>query len=127
MGNPENIKPYEFKPGRSSEEAAAAGRKGGKASGRARRMKKSFREAARWVLSMEVDGTLPDGQSARLTVYESLVLDLLQQAKDPDCKYRLQAFQQLQELAGESPRMHEVDLKRREIELKKQAQEADSW
>lgn len=124
MGNEKNL----IKPGdRTPEERRESARKAGQASGRARRAKKSFREAARWLLSMETDGQLPDGQPARLTVYESLVIGLVQQAQDPDCKSRLQAFQQLQELVGESPRMQEVDLRRLELEIKKQAQEADSW
>lgn len=124
MGNEKNL----IKPGdRTPEERRESARKAGQASGRARRAKKSFREAARWLLSMEIDGQALDGQPARLTVYESLVISLVQQAQNPECKTSLQAFQQLQELVGESPRMQEVDIKRQELEIKKQAQEADSW
>lgn len=44
MANPENIKPYEFTSEQSREEAAKNGRKGGIASGKARRRKKAARE-----------------------------------------------------------------------------------
>ena len=41
-----NIEEYQFKKGRSSEEAAAAGKLGGKASGESRRKRKTLRELA---------------------------------------------------------------------------------
>lgn len=47
MANEENLKP--FKPGRSSEEAAKNGRKGGIASGQSRRQKKTLSELAKMI------------------------------------------------------------------------------
>lgn len=47
MANEENLKP--FKPGRSSEEAAKNGQKGGIASGQARRQKKTLSELAKMI------------------------------------------------------------------------------
>lgn len=46
MANPENLKPHEFTSDQSREEAAKNGRKGGIASGKARRRKKTMREVA---------------------------------------------------------------------------------
>lgn len=47
MANEENLKP--FKPGRSSEEAAKSGQKGGIASGQSRRQKKTLSELAKMI------------------------------------------------------------------------------
>ena len=54
MPNPENVKPYEFTSEQSSEEAAKNGRKGGIASGEARRKKKTLRETAEIMLACEL-------------------------------------------------------------------------
>ena len=54
MPNPENVKPYEFTSEQSREEAAKNGRKGGIASGEARRKKKTLRETAEIMLACEL-------------------------------------------------------------------------
>ena len=54
MPNPENVKPYEFTSEQSREEAAKNGRKGGIASGEARRKKKTLRETAETMLACEL-------------------------------------------------------------------------
>lgn len=48
----ENIIPYQF---RSAEEARESGRKGGKASGEARRQKANFRKTLNLLLTTEID------------------------------------------------------------------------
>ena len=60
MANPENLKGHEFTSDQSREEAARNGRKGGKASGEARRRRKELRElvniAFERVVSHDKDG-----------------------------------------------------------------------
>lgn len=51
MASQENIEKYKFKKGRSSEEAAAAGRLGGIKSGESRRARKTLRDALLGLLS----------------------------------------------------------------------------
>lgn len=54
MGNEKNLEPYRFDSNQSREKAAENGRKGGKASGDAKRRKKTLREAAEIYLSLPV-------------------------------------------------------------------------
>lgn len=54
MGNEKNLEPYRFDSSQSREKAAENGRKGGKASGCAKRRKKTLREAAEIYLSLPV-------------------------------------------------------------------------
>ena len=54
MGNEKNLEPYQFDSSQSREKAAENGRKGGKASGDAKRRKKTLREAAEIYLSLPV-------------------------------------------------------------------------
>ena len=51
MPSPENIEKHKFKKGRSSEEAAINGRKGGIKSGESRRARKTLKEALLGLLS----------------------------------------------------------------------------
>ena len=51
MPNPENIEKHKFKKGRSSEEAAINGRKGGIKSGESRKARKTLKEALLGLLS----------------------------------------------------------------------------
>ena len=61
MANEENLKP--FKPGRSSEEAAKNGRKGGIASGQSRRQKKTLSELAKMI----AENPAPNAAKKKLT------------------------------------------------------------
>ena len=54
MANPENIKPYEFTSDQNREEAAKNGRKGGIASGKARRKKASMERAFKRVFESDI-------------------------------------------------------------------------
>lgn len=56
MPNPQNVKPYQFKKGQiSSQEAAKNGRKGGKASQKARKERKTAYEIAKMFFEEKVD------------------------------------------------------------------------
>ena len=86
MANPENLKGHEFTSDQSREEAARNGRKGGKASGEARRRRKELR------VSHDKDGR-------PITADEAMVLKQLQNALDGDTK----AFVVLRDTAGQQP------------------------
>lgn len=96
MANPENLKGHEFTSDQSREEAARNGRKGGKASGEARRRRKELRElvniAFERVVSHDKDGR-------PITADEAMVLKQLQNALDGDTK----AFVVLRDTAGQQP------------------------
>ena len=96
MANPENLKGHEFTSGQNREEAARNGRKGGKASGEARRRRKELRElvniAFERVVSHDKDGR-------PITADEAMVLKQLQNALDGDTK----AFVVLRDTAGQMP------------------------
>lgn len=103
MANPENLKGHEFTSDQSREEAARNGRKGGKASGEARRRRKELRElvniAFERVVSHDKDGR-------PITADEAMVLKQLQNALDGDTK----AFVVLRDTAGQQPAQRvEVD------------------
>jgi general stress protein YciG len=68
MPNPENVKPFEFTSDQDREKAAINGRKGGKASGEAKRRKKTLREL------FEIYGSMPNTDDPKLTNDEKLVL-----------------------------------------------------
>lgn len=96
MANPENLKGHEFTSDQNREEAARNGRKGGKASGEARRRRKELRElvniAFERVVSHDKDGR-------PITADEAMVLKQLQNALDGDTK----AFVVLRDTAGQMP------------------------
>lgn len=78
----------------TSEEAREIGRKGGIASGKARKAKKSFAEAARWALEMESRLEI-GGESQQISQYQAIVLNLLEVARDKENKQWIQAAQML--------------------------------
>ena len=80
---------------RSPEEVRANGRKGGIASGIARRKKRDFREACLALLEMEM--TDENGEST--TGYDILVSSMFTQAKLGNVK----AFETLRDTAGQKP------------------------
>ena len=78
MANEQNLIPMSR---RSKKEARESGRKGGIASGEARRKKKSFAEAARWALEMETKANIGNREEV-VTQYQAIVLTLLSAARD---------------------------------------------
>jgi len=82
VANRKSIEPYDFTSDQSREEAAKNGRKGGIISGKKRRAKKSFREAAKWALEMESSAVV-DGELQNITQYERINMILLSMIKDP--------------------------------------------
>lgn len=79
MANKQNLKP--FTSDQSREEATKNGRKGGIASGEARRRSKSFKEAAEYVLNQLVDRKDKNGNVLdKITGYEAILLGQLDEA-----------------------------------------------
>lgn len=95
MANEQNLRP--FHKGRSSEEAAKNGRKGGIASGAARRERKTLKEA----LLMILDEPARDkkGQYTGGTVQDEIITGLLSRAKNGDPR----AFELIRDTIGEKP------------------------
>ena len=89
-GNPDNLKPVQ-----SKEEASERGRKGGIASGEARRNKKMLRECFEILLDKQFK--TKDGQIA--SGAESLALTVFQKAQRGDLK----AFELVRDTAGQKP------------------------
>ena len=93
MGDRKNIEKYDFTSDQNREEAAKNGRKGGIASGKARREKKTAREYAIAVL----EGYVKDKD---ITLKDAMMQKLIQRAiTDTD----LNAIKYILELIGESP------------------------
>lgn len=78
------------------------------------------------MLSTEIDA-VSGGEITKITAYESLVLDLYKQAKDKGNKDRLQALSLLVELSGQSARQMEIEIKRQELNLKKEIADNNNW
>ena len=81
-----------LKPVRTKEEASERGRKGGIASGIARREKKTFRATLELLLDRKLDGS-------PLTGREAVAFALFEKAMSGDVK----AFQELRDTVGEKP------------------------
>lgn len=125
MANEENLKngqQYQF---RSGEQAAEAGRKGGIASGKARREKRSMREAAKMFMDMPIKGypeltTKLKAMGIKeedLTFQMAVISSMMAKAMQGNTKAA--AF--LRDTAGENPAL---ELRREELEYKKQQDEA---
>lgn len=94
MANPKNLKPP-YTSEQSPEEASINGRKGGIASGKARREKADLRKICQNILEMDIkgkDGTLKPGA-------EAMALAQLQKALKGDAK----AFELLRDTSGQKP------------------------
>jgi len=89
-GNPNNLKPVQ-----SKEEASERGRKGGIASGKARRNKKMLRECFEALLDQQFK--TKDGKKA--SGAETLALTVFQKAQRGDLK----AFELVRDTAGQKP------------------------
>lgn len=109
MANEYNLSP--FPKGRSNEEAVRDGRKGGIASGKARREKKAMRELAQAILSMPVKKgqktadidkakAIEDLVGKNLTVQEVALLKIAQSAMRGNTK----DLEFLRDTAGEKPK-----------------------
>ena len=81
----------DLKPVRSEDEAKEKGRKGGIASGEARRRKKTIRET----LEMMLAGQMPDGATRR----DAIVVALMEKALSGDVR----AFEAIRDSVGEKP------------------------
>nr|DAQ90404.1 MAG TPA: hypothetical protein [Caudoviricetes sp.] len=81
-----------LKPVRTKEEASERGRKGGIASGIARREKKTFRATLELLLDRKLEGS-------SLTGREAVAVALFEKAMSGDVK----AFQELRDTVGEKP------------------------
>lgn len=81
----------DLKPVRSVDEAKEKGRKGGIASGEARRRKKTIRET----LEMMLSGQMPDGSTRR----DAIVVALMEKALSGDVR----AFEAIRDSVGEKP------------------------
>lgn len=92
MPNPENLIGHEFTSNQNRDEAAKNGRKGGKASGEARRKRKAMREAFDILLSRQYGSNGSDG-------VEVLAAKVFQRALDGDMK----AVQFIRDTVGEMP------------------------
>lgn len=89
----DNLKP--FGKGRSKEEAREAGRKGGIASGKARRQKKELKECCEAVLQ----NVIKNKAGEELSGAEAMVLAQFQKALRGDAK----AFELIRDTAGQKP------------------------
>ena len=108
MANEQNLVGHEFTSDQNREEAAKNGRKGGIASGKARRQRKAMQEIARIVLDMpyeggdteDIEGISFDGfPDANLTVGERAMLAVARKAMRGDAS----ALAFLRDTAGEKP------------------------
>lgn len=95
MANPENLEKGKATRFRSGEEAAKAGRKGGKASGEARRKRKAFAEAFDTLLERQYT----DHNGNQLQGVEAIAVKVFQQAMNGDLK----AIQIIRDTVGEMP------------------------
>ena len=94
MAGKNNLNP----PIRSAEEAREKGKKGGIASGKSRRKKKTIRET----LEMMLSGKMPDG----MTRQDAIVVALIEKALSGDVR----AFEAIRDSIGEKP-SDKVDLR----------------
>lgn len=95
MANPENLIGHEFTSDQNREEAARNGRKGGKASGEARRKRKAFAEAFDTLL----ERNFTDHNGNQLQGVEAIAAKVFQQAMNGDLK----AIQIIRDTVGEMP------------------------
>ena len=96
MGDRKNIQPYDFTSDQNREEAAKNGRKGGKASGKARREKADLRKVAQALL----DGTFKDKAGREITGADLVLQGLLANIADPKGKNWAKAMDTIISLTG---------------------------
>ena len=132
MANEENLKPFNK---RSVNEAREMGKKGGKASGRARRKKKTMQDLMKATLALalkkdgkitdaEIEQSLPGLAGQNMSVMQALVLAQVKKGLEGDGN----AFDRIMELVGEKVSKQEITLNTNpytslsEAELKKLAE-----
>ncbi|MBQ3113713.1 MAG: hypothetical protein IJC05_05045 [Phascolarctobacterium sp.] len=114
MANEENLKPFNK---RSVNEAREMGKKGGKASGRARRKKKTMQDLmkATLALALKKDGKITDAEleqnlpglaGQNMSVMQALVLAQVKKGLEGDGN----AFDRIMELVGEKVSKQEITL-----------------
>lgn len=101
MPNPENLIGHEFTSAQDREKAAINGRKGGKASGEAKRRRKAMREAFDELLSR----SFTDRNGQRVDGVTALAAKVFQNAMDGD----MRAVQFIRDTVGEMP-IQQVEL-----------------
>ena len=79
-----HLKPNRFTSDQNREKAAAAGRKGGVASGEAKRAHKTYREIAQALRDELVEVRMPDGKKKELPLDEAVMLGLYRKALSGD-------------------------------------------
>lgn len=94
MANEQNLRP--FTSDQNREEAKKNGRKGGKASGEARRRKKALRELVELAFEREI---VNNATGERMRTDEAMVLKQVQNALEGDTR----AFTVLRDTAGQMP------------------------
>lgn len=107
MANNENLKP--FTSDQSHEEAVKNGRKGGKASGEARRKKADIRKALNDALNGEYTYKGVDGKKVKMTGSEMLISSMLQIASNPKNRGSVAAFNSLIKMLGQDVPDHNSD------------------
>lgn len=113
MDGRDNLKPY-----RSEDEAREAGRRGGIASGEARRRKKSMREWAEILGECLMTLKLPDGTKVDADINAAVVLKQMEKAIN---KSDTNAAAFLMRLRGEDVQKHEfVDEDEKRAQIKEQ-------
>lgn len=114
MANEENLKPFNK---RSVNEAREMGKKGGKASGRARRKKKTMQDLMKATLALalrkdgkitdaELEQNLPGLAGQNMSVMQALVLAQVKKGLEGDGN----AFDRIMELVGEKVSKQEITL-----------------
>lgn len=95
MANEQNLKPTSK---RSKNEARELGRKGGIASGKARRERKTLREELLYLLEREIDIQQKDGTPRRMAAREAISTGLIERAIKGDAN----AFKTIRDTIGET-------------------------
>ena len=85
--------------GLTPSERRANASKAGKASGKARRDRADFREAAKWALNMTTKSKV-NGVEMEMTQAQAIVLNLMQKAVNKDHKQSIEAAKVLLQLQG---------------------------
>lgn len=101
MAGTDNLRPV-----RTTEEARAKGRRGGKASGRARRARRDMRETFRELLDMPIRpggttafGSMEGAEGKNMTVGEAIAMRMLREAMDGDVR----AAEFVRDTSGQRP------------------------
>lgn len=97
MANEQNLHP--FQKGRSSEEAVRNGRKGGKASGKARKDRKMFKDAIIAVLSEPLTDKAGNPHPSGMNVQEAMIRGVIGRAIKGDPR----ALEVIRDTIGEKP------------------------